>query len=168
MRSGGGVGGADGEGEPGALAVAAVGPARQGEQAIAEAGPGRGLGGGGREREAGEQARGRRGGGRVDVIVSADSDNTLLFLSQANGHGKFFSEGQRIPLARAPYGFGGPVMATDFNRDGDADILLLTAYGYSCFYEHSFITAGYAEGKVLGCELRRPHPQRADRPRPGS
>jgi hypothetical protein len=94
------------------------------------------------------------GDGRLDVVVASDSDNAFVFLGQRGTSGSPFSNAQRVHLPKAPYGAGAPVTVVDFNGDGDPDILLLTPYGYCCFYEHSFITSGYARGEVVTVNAR--------------
>ena len=94
------------------------------------------------------------GDGLLDVILAANADNAFVFLSRRGRSGSPFSEAKRIILPKAPYGAGAPVVAADFNGDGDTDILLYTAYGYCCFYEHSFIESGYARGVVVKVERR--------------
>jgi hypothetical protein len=42
-----------------------------------------------------------------------------------------------------------PIVAADYNGDGDTDLIVQTAYGYTCFYERSFIRSGYAEAEVV-------------------
>jgi hypothetical protein len=96
------------------------------------------------------------GDGRLDVVVACDADNTFVFRGNGKTAERPFSEAKRLVLPRAPYGAGGPVVVADLNGDGDADILLQTAYGYSCLYEHSFIEAGYAHGAVASVERRKP------------
>ncbi len=94
------------------------------------------------------------GDGRPDVVVASDSDNAFVFLGQSVTSGAPFSQAQRIVLAKAPYGTGAPVTVADFNGDGDPDILLLTPYGYVCFYERSFIRDGYATGVIVSLTVR--------------
>ena len=42
----------------------------------------------------------------------------------------------------------------DYNGDGDQDLIVQTAYGYTCFYERTFIRAGYAGGQAAQAEKR--------------
>ncbi|MEO2048701.1 MAG: VCBS repeat-containing protein [Pirellulales bacterium] len=95
------------------------------------------------------------GGGRLDVVVASSASNVAVFLNREEQDGASpFETARPIPLADSPYGSGGPVIVTDYNGDGDPDIILQTAYGYMCFYEHSFITSGYAQGEVISIEQK--------------
>jgi hypothetical protein len=95
------------------------------------------------------------GDGRLDVVAGADAENVLVFLNRgAASSGSPFATGTPIELTMAPYGAGAPVMAADYNGDSDTDIVLQTAYGYTCFYERSFIASGYAKGEVVSIQRR--------------
>jgi hypothetical protein len=59
-----------------------------------------------------------------------------------------------IALPQAPYGAGAPIVVADYNGDGDTDLIVHTAYGYTCFYERSFIRSGYARGEAVRVETR--------------
>ncbi|MBN2309445.1 MAG: VCBS repeat-containing protein, partial [Candidatus Hydrogenedentes bacterium] len=92
------------------------------------------------------------GDGRLDAIVASCAADAVAFFGRGGGGEPPFEPAQRLPLPMAPFGSGAPVIATDFNDDGDDDILLSTPYGYLCFYEHSFIASGYAHGEVIAVE----------------
>jgi hypothetical protein len=94
------------------------------------------------------------GDGRLDVIVAADADNTFVFAGNDRDAARPFAEGRKLVLPRAPFGSGGPLVVADLNGDGDPDVLLHTAYGYTCLYEHSFIESGYARGTVIVLQSR--------------
>ena len=109
------------------------------------------------------------GDGRLDVVVAANAASAFVFCGRdrSGGSGSPFAPAERIVLPQAPYGAGPPVVVADFNADGDPDILLWTAYGYCCYYEHSFVRSGYAKGVAVGLErrdtarggsIRSPHP----------
>ncbi len=87
--------------------------------------------------------------GRLDVVAGSSADDVMLFMNTGEKSGSPFAAAQPLPLPGAPYGAGAPLTITDYNNDGDPDILLQTAYGYTCWYERSFIDGGYAQGKVL-------------------
>ena len=92
------------------------------------------------------------GDGHLDVVAASSASDATVFLGRGGQGESPFEEAKPIPLPTAPYGAGAPIAVADYNGDGDQDIILQTAYGYTCFYEHSFIESGYAEGKVVSVE----------------
>lgn len=91
----------------------------------------------------------------LDVVSGSSADNVIVFINEGNPADKSpFAAAQPIKLSGAPYGAGAPLVITDYNGDGDPDILLHTAYGYTCWFERSFIERGYAGGEVLRLERR--------------
>jgi hypothetical protein len=95
------------------------------------------------------------GDGRLDVVAASDAEHVVVFTNRsAAGAAHPFGPAAPIPLPPAPYGAGGPVVVADYNGDGDTDVILQTAYGYTCFYERSFIRSGYAQGRVLAVQRR--------------
>jgi FG-GAP-like repeat len=95
------------------------------------------------------------GDGWMDVVVASSATDAAVFLGRGEVDGSPFQAAQPLALANAPYGSGAPVVVADYNGDGDQDIILYTAYGYMCFYEHSHITSGYAQGEVVSVEREK-------------
>jgi hypothetical protein len=62
--------------------------------------------------------------------------------------------GVPIPVPQAPCGTGATIVVANYNGDGDTDLIIHTAYGYTCFYERSFIGSGYARGEVVRVDAR--------------
>jgi hypothetical protein len=77
--------------------------------------------------------------GRVDVVASAASGRVVLLRNL--GGGRFDApEAMRVPdVPYSPY-----ASVVDWNGDGDDDLLVGTAYGYTCLFERSFLDHGYA------------------------
>ena len=95
------------------------------------------------------------GDGRLDVVAGADAEHVVAFINRsASDTGSPFAPAAPIPLPIAPYGAGAPIVVADYNGDGDQDLIIQTAYGYTCFYERSFIRAGYAKADVVGIKQR--------------
>jgi hypothetical protein len=92
--------------------------------------------------------------GHLDVVAGSSSDDVVVFLNSAGRAAASFDPPRKIELPSAPYGAGAPLVVTDYNGDGDSDLLVHTAYGYTCFYERSFIEAGYARAEVIKLERR--------------
>jgi hypothetical protein len=93
--------------------------------------------------------------GHPDIVVGSSSDDVAAILGTGDAT-RPFAEPKGIKLPPAPDGAGAPLVVTDYNADGDPDIILHTAYGYTCFYERSFIEHGYAVGEVVKLELKPP------------
>jgi hypothetical protein len=90
--------------------------------------------------------------GKIDVVATSTAEN-LLFLRNLGVDGgglTQFATGVTIPIPSAPYGAGAPLLVADFNGDGDADVLLQTAYGYTTWIERSFLNSGYLNGVNTG------------------
>ena len=51
---------------------------------------------------------------------------------------------EAIPVAEA---LRPSVTVVDWNNDGDADLVVGTAYGYFCWFERSFLERGYAKAE---------------------
>jgi len=96
------------------------------------------------------------GDGRLDVVAGSSADDVMFFagVEPKEGRDSPFAEPEPIKLPGAPYGAGAPLVVTDYNNDGDPDILLHTAYGYTVWFERSFIESGYVRGKVVTLETR--------------
>lgn len=90
------------------------------------------------------------GDGRLDVVAGSDAKHVVVFKNRGATDSKSpFDPGASIPLPQAPYGAGAPIVVADYNGDGDTDLIVHTAYGYTCFYERSFIRSGYAKADVV-------------------
>lgn len=99
------------------------------------------------------------GDGRLDVVAGSSADDVVVFLNRGDvTDGSPFDPATKLDLPSAPYGAGAPLVVADFNADGDTDLIVNTAYGYTCFYERSFIESGYARANVIHVE-RRPNAQ---------
>ena len=95
------------------------------------------------------------GDGRLDIVAGSSAEDVVVILGNSSRADSIFDEPRRSTLPPAPDGAGAPLVVTDYNGDGDLDIILHTAYAYTCFYERSFIESGYAQGKVVGLEVRQ-------------
>jgi hypothetical protein len=97
------------------------------------------------------------GDGRLDVVAGSDAEHVVVFLNRPTADQRSpFAPPAPIPLPQAPYGAGAPIVVADYNGDGDTDLIVQTAYGYTCFYERSFIRAGYAKAEVMELQKRAP------------
>lgn len=95
------------------------------------------------------------GDGRLDVVAGSSTEDVVVFLNRGDvADGSPFGPATKLDLPSAPYGAGAPLVVGDFNADGDADLIVNTAYGYTCFYERSFIESGYARANVIRVEQR--------------
>jgi hypothetical protein len=90
------------------------------------------------------------GDGRLDVVAGSDAQHVVAFINRSpSDRASPFEPALAIPLPQAPYGAGAPIVVADYNGDGDTDLVIHTAYGYTCFYERSFIRSGYAKAAVV-------------------
>jgi FG-GAP-like repeat len=90
--------------------------------------------------------------GWVDIVASATPDRFMFIRNlgvDATGN-TVFAPGVWNDLDGAPYGAGGPIIVADFNGDGDDDIILQTAYGFTTLTDGSFLRNGYANPFVIG------------------
>src|SRR5678815_2861389 len=87
--------------------------------------------------------------GLLDVIGAAADGNVNVFYGKNNKGSWGFSEGESLRLPAFPY--GPTVTVVDWNNDGDVDLVVSTAYGYTCWLERSFLEHGscVAEGPIL-------------------
>ena len=92
--------------------------------------------------------------GWTDVIAQAHPDRFMFIRNLGvDGNGDIrFAPGVLVMLPPAPYGAGGDIVIADFNHDGDSDVLMQTAYGYTVFTDGSFLKEGYANAVLLGFE----------------
>jgi FG-GAP-like repeat len=89
--------------------------------------------------------------GWIDIIAQATPDRFMFIRNlgvDINGDA-LFSPGLWINLPPAPYGAGGDIVVADFNGDGDDDLLLQTAYGFTTLIEASFLQNGYATATLI-------------------
>lgn len=82
------------------------------------------------------------GDGRIDVIGSAASGEIVFY---RNLGGNRFAAALPIRVPAVPY--SPSVAVVDWNEDGDADLIVGTAYGYFCWFERSFLERGYARAE---------------------
>jgi len=85
--------------------------------------------------------------GLLDVIGAAANGNVSVFYG-TNSKGRWgFTQGESLRLPSFPY--GPTVTVVDWNGDGDDDLVVSTAYGYTCLLERSFLEHG-------ACRASRP------------
>lgn len=90
------------------------------------------------------------GDGWPDVLIG--SSKTYLLLNSGKITGPRFLPSKPLDLPYLPYETS--VMAVDWNQDGDLDLLARASYGYTCWFERSFLEHGYAPVSVKGIESR--------------
>lgn len=78
--------------------------------------------------------------GLLDVIGAAADGNVSVFYGKSSEGSWGFSQGESLRLPSFPY--GPTVTVVDWNSDGDDDLVVSTAYGYTCLLERSFLEHG--------------------------
>ena len=95
------------------------------------------------------------GDGRLDLVAGSSAEHVVVFLNRsATDKRSPLAPPAPITLPLAPYGAGAPLVVADYNGDGDTDLIVQTAYGYTCFYERSFIRSGYAKAEAIAVQQR--------------
>jgi hypothetical protein len=97
--------------------------------------------------------------GWLDIVANSTPDRLLFVRNRgpAATANEPFDAGVWIDLPGAPYGAGAPCVIADWNGDGDEDLILQTAYGYTTWVERSFLDGGYQPATMLGpIEKRAP------------
>jgi FG-GAP-like repeat len=84
------------------------------------------------------------GDGRMDVVGSAANGDIAIYRNQGKNR---FDAAKLIRVPPVPYSPFAAVV--DWNNDGDADLIVGTAYGYFCWFERSFLERGYAKATVV-------------------
>lgn len=88
--------------------------------------------------------------GLLDVIGSAASGNVQVYYGMKRDGKWGFTQGE--PLRLPPFPYGPTVSVVDWNGDGDDDLIINTAYGYTCFLERSFLEHGAGRATRLALE----------------
>ncbi len=90
--------------------------------------------------------------GRMDVIAGTGSHRVNVFLNIGSNGKAAFGEGLalKIPQIKETR-----VRVADLNRDGDEDLFVMSTQG-SILVERSFLEHGYARGRVLRTEQKKP------------
>jgi FG-GAP-like repeat len=93
------------------------------------------------------------GDGDFDILASSDPARMLFIENTGNDVGgrAIFAGGVWVGLIDAPYGSIG-LNITDFNGDGDGDIMVDTTHRYSVLTDGSFLQLGYANGMLVAIE----------------
>jgi hypothetical protein len=87
--------------------------------------------------------------GRPDIIGSAASGAVSLYRNLGDDR---FAPGRELAIPPTPYS---PVITvTDWNGDGDEDVIVGTAYGFFCWFERSFLDGGYAQAQRIAAAHR--------------
>jgi len=76
------------------------------------------------------------------VVGSAASGTVVWYRNLGAGR---FAPAKPIDMPALPY--SPMVSVVDWNQDGDADLIVGTAYGYFCWLERSFLERGYAKAE---------------------
>jgi hypothetical protein len=90
--------------------------------------------------------------GRMDVIAGTDSHRISVFLNTGRDGMATFGEGLALEIPQIKET---RVRVVDLNRDGDKDLFVMSTQG-SVLVERSFLEHGYAPGRVVRCERKKP------------
>jgi hypothetical protein len=93
----------------------------------------------------------------MDVVAAANPDKILVMLNAGNNASgqALFQPGVWLNVPSAPDGAGTPVIIADFNNDGDDDLIVQTAYGYTNWIERSYLNSGFANATILQTQQYR-------------
>lgn len=90
--------------------------------------------------------------GWPDVLIG--SGKTYLLLNSGKPDGPRFLPIKPLDLPYLPY--EAVVTAVDWNEDGDVDLIARASYGYTCWFERSFLEHGYAPALIIKNVAARP------------
>ena len=90
--------------------------------------------------------------GLLDVIGAAANGRIELFAGRREAGKWGFAPGAPLKVPGVPYGPTASVV--DWNDDGDADLVVSTAYSYTCLFENSFLKHGYREAEKVDWQRR--------------
>jgi hypothetical protein len=94
------------------------------------------------------------GDGLLDIILGNKVDSFEVCLNTGKSGAERFASPQTIPFAGAPAGCVSAMCMTDFNGDGDEDVITETYYGFYIWLERSFLEHGYAKAQVIKLETK--------------